>query len=89
MIYLTAIGSTPGGSSTHLHTKQYIEQHNQTIHRTTHYRHKQYMEQYNSLEQYSFLHFGIRRGGWLSRRSGRFDSGKETRYPIYRRLDGT
>jgi hypothetical protein len=27
MIYLTAIGLTPGGSSTHLHTKQYIEQH--------------------------------------------------------------
>jgi hypothetical protein len=48
MIYLTAIGLTPGGSSTHLHTKQHIEQHNQTIHRTTHYRHKQYMEQYNS-----------------------------------------
>ena len=27
MIYLTAIGSTPGGSSTvHIYTKQYIEQ---------------------------------------------------------------
>jgi hypothetical protein len=48
MIYLTAIVLTPGGSSTHLHTKHYIEQHNQTIHRTTHYRHKKYMEQYNS-----------------------------------------
>jgi hypothetical protein len=48
MIYLTAIGLTPCGSSTHLHTKQDIEQHNQTIHRTTYYRHKQYMEQYNS-----------------------------------------
>jgi hypothetical protein len=54
MIYLTAIGLTPGGSSTHLHTKQYIEQHNQTIHRATHYRHKKYMEQYNSrMEQYN------------------------------------
>jgi len=39
MIYLTAIGLTPGGSSTHLHTnntntidtKQYIEQHNSLI----------------------------------------------------------
>jgi hypothetical protein len=48
MIYLTAIGLTPAGSSTHLHTQQYIEQHNQTIHRTTYYRHKQYMEQYIS-----------------------------------------
>jgi hypothetical protein len=34
MKYLTLIGLTPGGSSTHLHTKQYIEQHN-SIHRTT------------------------------------------------------
>jgi hypothetical protein len=34
MIYLTATGLTPGGSSTHLHTKQNIEQHKQTIHRT-------------------------------------------------------
>jgi hypothetical protein len=40
MIYLTAVGLTPGGSSIHLHTKQYIEQHNQSIHRTTHYPHK-------------------------------------------------
>jgi hypothetical protein len=24
MIYLTAVGLTPGGSSTHLHTKQYM-----------------------------------------------------------------
>ena len=46
MIYLTSIGLTPGGSSTHLHTnntqnntnKQYIEQQN---------RHKQYIEQHN------------------------------------------
>jgi len=41
MIYLTAIGSTPGGSSTvHIYTKQYIEQNN---------RHKQYIEQDSSL----------------------------------------
>jgi hypothetical protein len=42
MIYLTAVGSTPGGSSTvHIYThKQYIEQHN---------RHKQYIQQHNSL----------------------------------------
>jgi len=40
MIYLTASGLTPGGSSTvHTH-KQYIEQHN---------RHEQYIEQHNSL----------------------------------------
>ena len=51
MIYLlTAIGLSPGGSSTvHIYT--------QTVHRTTqnkqytekHNRHKQYMEQHNSL----------------------------------------
>jgi hypothetical protein len=48
MIHLTAIGLTPGCSSTHLHTnntqntnKQYIEQH---IINT-----KQYIEQHNSL----------------------------------------
>jgi len=49
MIYLTAIGLTPGDSSTHLHTnntqkntnKQYIEQHIIDI--------KQYMEQHTSL----------------------------------------
>jgi len=41
MIYLTAIGLTPGGSSTvHIYTNQYLEQHN---------RHKQYIEQHNSL----------------------------------------
>ena len=41
MIYLTAIGFTPGGSSTvHIYT--------QTIHRQ-HNRHKQYTEQHNSL----------------------------------------
>jgi hypothetical protein len=49
MLHLTAIGLTPGGSSTHLHTnnkqnntkKQFIEQH---IIDT-----KQYIEQHNSL----------------------------------------
>jgi len=42
LIYLlTAIGLTPGGSSTvHINTKKYIEQHN---------RHGQYIEQNNSL----------------------------------------
>ena len=43
MIYLTAIGLTPGGSSTVQYTfthKQYTEQYN---------RHKQYIEQHNSL----------------------------------------
>jgi hypothetical protein len=47
MIYLTAIGLTPGGSSTHLHTKQYIEQHKQ--YREQHIIDtKQYVEQQNS-----------------------------------------
>jgi len=42
MIYLTAIGLTPDGSSTvHIYTQTiYIEQHS---------RHKQYIEQHNSL----------------------------------------
>ena len=40
MIYLTAIGLTPGGSSTvHIYT--------QTVHRTT--QNKQYIEQHNNL----------------------------------------
>jgi hypothetical protein len=43
MIYLTANGLIPGGSSTHLHIKQNIEQHKQHIIDT-----KQYMEQHNS-----------------------------------------
>ena len=45
MIYLNAIGLTPGGSSTvHIYTQTIHEQHNRhkTIHRTT-----QYMEQHN------------------------------------------
>ena len=45
MIYLTAIGLTPSGSSTvHIYTQTIHEQHNghKTIHRTT-----QYMEQHN------------------------------------------
>ena len=41
MIYFTAVGLPPGGSSTvHIYTKQYIEQHN---------RHNQYIELHNSL----------------------------------------
>ena len=41
MIYLTAIGFTPGGSSTvHIYTQTIHGQHNG---------HKQYMEQHNSL----------------------------------------
>jgi len=34
---LTAIGLTPGGSSTvHIYTKQYTEKQNKTIHKTEH-----------------------------------------------------
>jgi hypothetical protein len=58
MICLTAIGLTPGGSSTHLHTnnirntnKQYVEQH--IIDTKQYTEHiidtKQYIEQHNSL----------------------------------------
>jgi hypothetical protein len=47
MIYLTAIGLTPAGSSTHLHTKQYIEQHIQYIEQHI-IDTKQYMEKHNS-----------------------------------------
>jgi hypothetical protein len=47
MIYLTAIGLTSGGSSTHLRTK-YIEQHKQTIYEQHIIVTKQYTEQYNS-----------------------------------------
>ena len=51
MIYLTAVGLTPGGSSTiHIYTKQYIEQYN--LHKQyieQHNRHKQYIEQHNLL----------------------------------------
>jgi hypothetical protein len=36
-ILLTAIGLTPGGSSTvHIYTKQYTEPQNETMHRTEH-----------------------------------------------------
>ena len=45
MIYLTAIGLTPGGSSAvHIYTQTIHEQHNEhkSIHRTT-----KYMEQHN------------------------------------------
>ena len=37
---------------------------------------------------YSFFNFGDRWGGWLTPRPGRFTPGKETRYPLYRRLGG-
>ena len=43
MIYLTAIGLSPGGSST-VHT------YTQTVHRTT--QNKQYLEQHNNLGEY-------------------------------------
>jgi hypothetical protein len=48
MIYLTAIGFTPGGSSTvHIYTQAIHKQHNQ---------HKQYIEQHNSLIRKSANH---------------------------------
>ena len=34
------------------------------------------------------LDLGARWGGWLTPRPGRFTPGKETRYPLYRRLGG-
>jgi len=61
MIYLTAIGLTPGGSSTHLHTNNTQNNTNKKIHRTTHYRRKtinrttqlQYTEQHEACSNYS------------------------------------
>jgi hypothetical protein len=47
MIYLTAIGLTPGDSRKHLRTKQCTEQHKQYIEQHIIVT-KQYMEQYNS-----------------------------------------
>ena len=35
-----------------------------------------------------FLYLSARWGGWLTPRPGRFTFGKETRYPLYRRLGG-
>ena len=35
-----------------------------------------------------FLTSGLDGGGWLTLRPGRFTLGKETRYPLYRRLGG-
>ena len=35
-----------------------------------------------------FFNFGARWGGWSTPRSGRFTAGKETPYPLYRRLGG-
>jgi len=34
------------------------------------------------------LNLGARRGGWSAPRSGRVISGKEPRYPLYRRSSG-
>jgi hypothetical protein len=36
----------------------------------------------------SFFNLGARWGGWSTRHPGRFTPGKETRYPLYRRLGG-
>ena len=36
---------------------------------------------------YSFFNLDV--GAWLTPRPGRFTSGKETRYPFYRRLGGS
>jgi len=50
MIYVSAIGLPPGGSSTvHVYT-QYIEQHNP---------HKQYIEQHNRHKQYIEQHSSL------------------------------
>jgi hypothetical protein len=38
------------------------------------------------LELYSFFDLGARWGGWSTPRPDRFTPGKETRYPLYRRL---
>ena len=38
---------------------------------------------------YSFFNLSTRWGGWPTPRPGRFTSGKETRYPLYRRLCGS
>jgi nitrate reductase NapE component len=40
------------------------------------------------LQQYYLSNHGVRCGGWLTPRPGRFTPGKETRYPLYRRLGG-
>ena len=37
---------------------------------------------------YSFFNFGARWGGWPTPRAGRFNPGKGTRYPFYRRSGG-
>jgi hypothetical protein len=37
---------------------------------------------------YSFFNLGTRWGGWSTPRPGRFNPGKEIRYPLYRRLGG-
>ena len=40
------------------------------------------------VQLYSFFNLGARWGEWLTPRLGRFTPMKETRYPLYRRLDG-
>jgi hypothetical protein len=40
------------------------------------------------VQLYCFFNLGARWGGRLTPRHGRFISGKETRYPLYRRLGG-
>ena len=37
---------------------------------------------------YSLFNLNATRSGWLTPRPGRFNTGKETRYPFYRRLGG-
>ena len=41
------------------------------------------------IQLYSFFNFGARWVGWSTPRPGRFTPGKETRYPLYRRLGGS
>ena len=40
------------------------------------------------VQLYFFFNLGAGRGGWLTPRPGRFAPGKQTRYPLYRRLGG-
>ena len=40
----------------------------------------------SEVQLYFSFYLGDRRGGWLTPRPGRFTRGKETRYPLYRRL---
>ena len=40
------------------------------------------------MQLYSFVNLGARWGGWSTPRHGRFNRGKENRYPLHKRLDG-